>query len=75
MQAGHLSVPPMFFVEARVGYRALAAELGPNQPLYVLVYDDLFVSDTDRSLCDMAAELAQKIRDHQPHGPYYLGGM
>jgi thioesterase domain-containing protein/acyl carrier protein len=75
VQAGHSSVPPMFFVEARVGYRTLAAELGPNQPLYVVTYDDLFVSNTDRSLSDLAAELAQRIRDHHPHGPYYLGGM
>ena len=38
-------------------------------------YDDLFVSDTERSLSDLAAELAQRIRDYHPHGPYYLGGM
>lgn len=38
-------------------------------------YDDLFVRDTERSLSDLAADLAQRIRDHQPQGPYYLGGM
>ena len=75
VQAGDSSAPPMFFVQARIGYRALAAELGPDQPFYVVLYDDLFVSDTERSLRDLATELAQRIRDHHPHGPYYLGGM
>ena len=75
VQAGHSSVPPMFFVEARVGYRALAAELGPDQPVYVVPYDDLFVSDPERSLSNVAQELARRIRQHQPQGPYYVGGM
>jgi len=75
VQAGDSSVPPMFFIEARVGYGALAAELDPDQPVYVVAYDDLFVKDTERSLSDLAAELARRIRYHQPNGPYYLGGM
>jgi len=75
VQAGGSSTPPIFFIQARVGYHALAAELGPDQPVYVVPYDDLFLSDTERSLRDLATELAQRIRDHQPHGPYYLGGM
>ena len=75
VQAGNWSVPPMFFVQARVGYQALAAELGPDQPFYVIPTDDLFVSDTERSLSALAVELAQRIRNYHPHGPYYLGGM
>jgi oxalate---CoA ligase len=74
VQAGDSSVPPMFFVQARIGYRGLAAELGSDQPVYIVPYDDLFVSDTNRTLTDLAAELTRRIRDHQPHGPYYLGG-
>ena len=74
VQAGDPSRSPMFFVQARMGYHALAAELGPNQPVYVVLYDDLFVSDTERSLSELVAELTQRIRDRQPHGPYYLGG-
>jgi thioesterase domain-containing protein len=64
----------MFFVQARIGYHALAAELGSNQPVYVVPYDDLFVSDTERSLSELVAELTQRIRERQFHGPYYLGG-
>jgi amino acid adenylation domain-containing protein len=74
VQAGDPSVPPVFFVQARVGYRALAAELGAHQPFYVVPYDDLFVSETERGLGTLAEELAQRIREHHPHGPYYLGG-
>lgn len=74
VQAGDPSVPPIFFVQARVGYRALAAELGAHQPFYVVPYNDLFVSETERSLNNLAEELAQRIREHRPHGPYYLGG-
>ena len=74
VQAGDPSRSPMFFVQARIGYHALAAELGPNQPVYIVPYDDLFVSDTERSLSELVAELTQRIRDRQPHGPYYLGG-
>ena len=74
VQAGDPSVPPIFFVQARVSYRALAAELGAHQPFYVVPYDDLFVCETERSLGTLAEELAQRIREHRPHGPYYLGG-
>jgi len=74
VQAGDASMPPIFFVQARVGYRALAAELGAEQPVYVIPYDDLFVSETERELGTLAEELAQRIREYRPHGPYYLGG-
>jgi hypothetical protein len=74
VQAGNPSVPPIFFVQARVGYRALAAELGADQPFYIVPYDDLFVSETERDLVTLAEELAQRIRERHPHGPYYLGG-
>ena len=75
VQSGDPSVPPIFFIEARVGYCALAEQLGADQPVYVVPYDDLFARDTERSLENMAHELAQRIRHHQPQGPYYLGGM
>jgi thioesterase domain-containing protein len=74
VQPGNAGIPPMFFVQARVGYRALAIELGPDRPVYVVPYDDLLVSDTERSLRDIAAQLARRIRVRQPHGPYHLGG-
>ena len=75
VQAGDPSVRPIFFVEARVGYRVLAEELGSDQPVFVVPYYDLFVSDPERSLTSMARELARRIRQHQPQGPYCVGGM
>ncbi len=74
VQAGNPATPPIFFVQARVGYHALAAELGPDRPVYVVPTEDLFVRETERSLADLAAELARRIRAHRPQGPYHLGG-
>jgi thioesterase domain-containing protein len=74
VQPGASTRPPIFFVQARIGYHALAAELGLDQPVYVIPTDDLFLSDTDRKVGDITAELTQRLRQHQPHGPYYLGG-
>ena len=54
VQSGDPSVPPIFFIQARAGYWALAEELGAEHPVYVVPYDDLFVRDTERSLENMA---------------------
>ena len=75
VQAGNSSTPPLFLVQARVGYRALAAELGSERPVYVVPTDDLFERDPERSLEDVGTELAQRIRAQHPQGPYCLGGM
>jgi amino acid adenylation domain-containing protein len=69
------SRPPFFFVHARMGYRLLARELGPEQPVYVLPYDDMFEDKLDRSLEQVAGDLVARLRSVQPEGPYYLGGM
>ena len=74
VQAGDPAVPPIFFVQARVGYHTLAAALGAQQPFYIVPYDDLFVNETERGLGTLAQELAQRIREHRPYGPYFLGG-
>ncbi len=74
VQPGIQSKPPIFFVQARVGYHAVAAALGSDQPVYVIPTDDLFLQDTDRSLSDLTSELVQRLRSQQPQGPYYLGG-
>ena len=66
---------PFFAVYARVGYRELSNKLGPDQPFYVLPYDNLFSKETARSLKDIAKDLAGRMRALQPKGPYYLGGM
>ena len=72
---GRGSRPPLFFVDARMGYRLLALELGPEQPVYVLPYDDMFDKRLDRSLEEVASDLVGRMRSLQPEGPYYLGGM
>ena len=69
------SKPPFFCVHQSTGYRALASELGPDQPVYVLPYGYLFEKQTERPLRDLAAELVREIRTIQPEGPYFLGGM
>jgi amino acid adenylation domain-containing protein len=74
VQPGDPSRTPFFFVQERMGYRHLGAELGPEQPVYVVRYDNLYKDRTERSLRDIAAELAEKVREVQPHGPYFLGG-
>ncbi len=75
LQFGESSTPPLFLVQARADYRALASELGCDQTVFIVPYDDLFFDDTDRSLPSLAEELSQRIRSRQPHGPYHLGGM
>ena len=67
--------PPFFAVYARVGYLELSNKLGPDQPFFVLPYENLFNKKTARSLRDIAKDLAGRMRALQPKGPYYLGGM
>ncbi|HEY7099297.1 MAG TPA: amino acid adenylation domain-containing protein [Terriglobales bacterium] len=75
VQAGTSSKPPLFFVHARMGYRALAAELGSEHTVYAVPYDNLFENQTERTMQDIALELVDKIRTVQPKGPYFLGGV
>jgi amino acid adenylation domain-containing protein len=75
VQAGDPSRKPFFFVHARMGYLALAKELGPDQPVYAVPYDRLFDNQTQRTMQEIATELSAKIREVQPIGPYYLGGV
>ena len=58
-----------------MGYRLLAQGLGPEQPVYVLPYDDVFNENFERSLRDISRELVSRMRAFQPQGPYFLGGM
>jgi amino acid adenylation domain-containing protein len=75
IQAGGPDKPPFFFVHTRMGYRLLAQGLGPEQPVYVLPYDDVFNKNFERSLREISRELVSRLRAFQPQGPYYLGGM
>lgn len=63
--------PPFFFLAGRSHF---GARLGPDQPVYRVVYQDL---DREQPLVRveaMAAHSIQSMRRVQPDGPYYLGG-
>jgi FkbH-like protein len=63
--------PPFFFLAGRhhVGDR-----LGPDQPVYRVVYQDLEREQPLVRIEDMAAHSIKSVRTIQPEGPYYLGG-
>ena len=76
------TAPPFFAVATpgvnALGYLALARRLGKNQPLYKLQKyarartTEPYSSDDFHQL---ALEYLQVMREVQPKGPYYLGGM
>ena len=57
-----------------MGYHHLGEQLGADQPVYVVLYENLYEHRTERTMQDIAAELAAKVREIQPRGPYLLGG-
>ena len=71
---------PLFFVSgwggAIIGFNALARELHPEQPLYVLD-TTVFGSPTHpvASLTQVAAQMIHDMRRIQPEGPYHLCGF
>ena len=71
--------PPLFVVHGAEGnvllYRALAARLGEDQPVYGLQsygLDGKAPAETDFER--LAARYIEEIRQVQAHGPYMLGG-
>lgn len=75
--------PPVFFIHAAGGYvyfyRALAARLAPDQPVYgvrAATRDDGPGRPFERSKSveELARRYVEEIRTVQPHGPYALGG-
>ncbi len=74
------SQPPLFCVHPGGGnvltYRDLAIHLGPDQPVYALQARGLDGQQTPfTSVEEMAAYYVNAVRDVQPGGPYYLGGL
>jgi thioesterase domain-containing protein len=71
---------PLFFVSgwggAIMGFKALAHELHPEQPLYVLDTTK-FGSPTHPigTLPEIAAQMIRDVRRIQPQGPYHLCGF
>lgn len=71
--------PPFFSFGLGAGpmFRTLARRLGSEQPLIAVDPTLLTPSEVSGSygMEDLAACLAKQIRDLQPEGPYYLGGI
>ncbi len=67
----HGSKPPFFFLAGRSHF---GARLGPDQPVYRVVYQDLEREQPLVRVEAMAAHSIQSMRRVQPDGPYYLGG-
>src|SRR5690606_3357299 len=71
---------PAFYCAAGMGgnplnLRALAMEMGLDQPVYGLQPLGLDgLAKPHRTIPEMAAHYISEIRQKQPHGPYYLGG-
>lgn len=71
------SLPPLFWVRGGPRFRLLAHKLAPEQPFLGL---DLPFTDGNRlpvpyRFEDIAALLIRVMREVQPKGPYYLGGL
>jgi amino acid adenylation domain-containing protein len=73
------SRPPFFCFGYGAGpvFRSLAGRLGPDQPLVGVDPALLDVSQVPAPyrMEDIAACLARQMRELQPDGPYYLGGI
>ncbi|MFM9847917.1 MAG: type I polyketide synthase [Hyphomicrobiaceae bacterium] len=71
---------PGFYCAAGMGgnplnLRALALEMGIDQPFYALQPQGLDgMSKVHRTIPEMASYYIEEIRRKQPSGPYYLGG-
>jgi surfactin family lipopeptide synthetase A len=71
------SLPPLFWVRGGPRFRLLAHKLAPDQPFLGL---DLPFMDGNRlpvpyRFEDIATLLIRAMREVQPAGPYYLGGL
>ena len=75
-----IGTSPAFYCAAGMGgnplnLRALALEMGIEQPFYALQPQGLDgTSKLHRSIPEMALHYIAEIRRKQPNGPYYLGG-
>ncbi len=69
--------PPLFWVEPTPSFRKVAEALGPDQPFLGLTLDAQDVAELGGTadLPAIAARLVRALLDHQPRGPYRLGGL
>jgi amino acid adenylation domain-containing protein len=68
--------PPFYCIGAGPLFRALANNLGADQPFLgvTLCEADLAKLPAPYRVEDMARRILAKIREHRPRGPYLLGG-
>lgn len=67
---------PIFILPQMMYFRALAEELGPEQPVYAvqMIDEDVPKEMDSASMEDLARLYIRLIRNVQPSGPYRLGG-
>ena len=70
-------LPPLFWIRGGPRFRLLAEKLGCERPFLGvdLPYSDGIHLPTPYRVEDIAAYLIKAIREVQPKGPYYLGGL
>jgi thioesterase domain-containing protein len=64
--------PPLFLCEGVGIYYPLVPYLGANQPIYGLITE---IAAEHPRVEDLAAHYIAAVREVQPEGPYYLGGI
>jgi surfactin family lipopeptide synthetase A len=72
--------PPFFCVHGIggnvLGFYEIAHRLGPTQPFYGLQAQGLDGSTPPHTSAeDMAAQYVKEVREFQPKGPYFIGGL
>jgi surfactin family lipopeptide synthetase A len=68
---------PIFFLGGGFYYRPLSEYLGSDQPTLVVNFDASIVDrlHVPYTFEELGGYMAQAIRDHQPQGPYFIGGF
>uniref|UniRef100_A0A7C3PJQ0 Amino acid adenylation domain-containing protein n=1 Tax=Oscillatoriales cyanobacterium SpSt-418 TaxID=2282169 RepID=A0A7C3PJQ0_9CYAN len=71
---------PLFLIHDGDGetllYRTLAQHLDPDRPVYgIQPRSNAYHAILHTRISEMAADYVQQIRDLQPEGPYYVGGL
>ncbi len=66
--------PPFFMIDSYPDFIEVAKLLGPDQPVISLIGHEEMLMAGNYSIEDEAARHVQTILEHQPGGPYLLGG-
>jgi surfactin family lipopeptide synthetase A len=68
---------PFFLLGGSFFFGPLAQNLGIHQPTLVVNFDEAIVDrlHAPYTFEELASYMAQAIREHQPQGPYFIGGF